>query len=1076
MRRNIIAGLTSIFLCTGVYASGSTPLWLRKSSISPDGTQIAFSYQGDIFTVPSGGGTAVQITSNPAYDSDPIWMPDGKRIVFSSTREKSKDIFITSAGGGVPTRVTTYPGNETPLAVLDDGTILFSADIQQDAEYSGFPGDAQVYAVPETGGRPYRVTSLPVASLSVNKDMAVLYEDIKGYEDPFRKHHTSSVTRDIWLYTPGAPADGRFRIDGDGHFTKLTQFNGEDRNPVFAPDGDTYYYTSEKDGSFNIYMGSISRPGTDSQITFLKDHPVRYISAADNGTLAFSYDGELYTVKAGEEPKKVDISIIKDSNEREESRITLTSGITSMAVSPNGKELAVIARGDVFVISIDYTTSRRITDTPEQERDICFSKDGRTIYYSSERDGHWGIYATSLTDRKDKYFIYSVKTEEKMVSAPGETCFQPAVSPDGKWIGYLRDRTEIVIKNIDNGKEKSLLKGMNYSYSDGDQYFEWSPDSRYILCNCQENGGWNNEDVALIDISTREITNLTESGYTDSNFHWALGGKAMTWQSDRAGYRSHGSWGAEEDIYIMFFDGKEYMEFIRDEEADEMAEILSDDRNKDKTEAKDSVKAEKKAEKLVLDLENTEDRTIRLTRFSGRLGDYYLTEDGGKLFYMTRTEQSSDLCVLDTKDRSVKVMARNTSGRIFPSPDGKYIYILSSGISRIDTGSEARKYVSFKGDFDYRPAREREYIFNHIWKQVAEKFYDKEIHNVDWEGYRDAYSRFLPYIDNNYDFQEMLSEMLGELNGSHTGARYYAPSGPGMGTLGVLYDGDYTGDGLRIKEVLKGGALETADPDIEAGDIITGIDGVHIEAGSDWYDMLVSRAGEKVLLTVKKAGKKEREIYVEPAGSDRDLLYRRWVRHNEELVEELSEGRVGYVHVKGMDSPSFREVYSKLLGKYRGCEAVIVDTRHNGGGWLHDDLATLLSGKAYIRFEPRGQYIGTDPYNKWNRPSCVLIGEDNYSDACGFPYVYKTLGIGKLIGAPVPGTMTAVWWERQIDPTLIFGIPQVGAIGIKEGRYIENMQIEPDILIYNDPASVLKGRDIQLETAVDEMLKTIGGK
>ena len=353
MRRNIIAGLTSIFLCTGVYASGSTPLWLRKSSISPDGTQIAFSYQGDIFTVPSGGGTAVQITSNPAYDYDPIWMPDGKRIVFSSTREKSKDIFITSAGGGVPTRVTTYPGNETPLAVLDDGTILFSADIQQDAEYGGFPGDAQVYAVPETGGRPYRVTSLPVASLSVNKDMAVLYEDIKGYEDPFRKHHTSSVTRDIWLYTPGAPADGRFRIDGDGHFTKLTQFNGEDRNPVFAPDGDTYYYISEKDGSFNIYMGSISRPGTDSQITFLKDHPVRYISAADNGTLAFSYDGELYTVKAGEEPKKVDISIIKDSNEREESRITLTSGITSMAVSPNGKELAVIARGDVFVISID---------------------------------------------------------------------------------------------------------------------------------------------------------------------------------------------------------------------------------------------------------------------------------------------------------------------------------------------------------------------------------------------------------------------------------------------------------------------------------------------------------------------------------------------------------------------------------------------------------------------------------------------------------------------------------------------------------------------------------------------------
>ena len=370
----------------------------------------------------------------------------------------------------------------------------------------------------------------------------------------------------------------------------------------------------------------------------------------------------------------------------------------------------------------------------------------------------------------------------------------------------------------------------------------------------------------------------------------------------------------------------------------------------------------------------------------------------------------------------------------------------------------------------------REYIFNHAWKQVADKFYDKDMQNVDWEWYRDAYSRFLPYIDNNYDFQEMLSEMLGELNGSHTGARYFAPSGPGIGTLGVLYDEDYEGDGLKIKEVLKGGVIETADPDIEAGDIITAIDGKRIAAGSSWFDLLASRTGQKVLLTVKKAGKKEKDIYVEPAGSDRNLLYRRWVRHNEELVRELSDGRVGYVHVKGMDSPSFREVYSKLLGRYRGCEAVIVDTRHNGGGWLHDDLATLLSGKAYVRYEPRGQYIGTDPYNKWNKPSCVLIGEDNYSDACGFPYVYKTLGIGKLIGAPVPGTMTAVWWERQIDPTLVFGIPQVGTTGIREGRYLENMQIEPDILIYNDPASVLKGRDMQLEAAVEEMLKTIGEK
>ena len=200
------------------------------------------------------------------------------------------------------------------------------------------------------------------------------------------------------------------------------------------------------------------------------------------------------------------------------------------------------------------------------------------------------------------------------------------------------------------------------------------------------------------------------------------------------------------------------------------------------------------------------------------------------------------------------------------------------------------------------------------------------------------------------------------------------------------------------------------------------------------------------------------------------MLYRRWVRQREEIVERVSNGKVGYTHVQGMDSPSFREVYSKLLGKYRTAEAAVVDTRHNGGGWLHDDLATFLSGKEYLRFTPRGQYIGSEPYNKWTKPSCVLVCEDNYSDASGFPYTYRALGLGKIIGTSVAGTMTAVWWERMING-MVFGIPQVGAIGTKEGRYLENMEIEPDIRVENDPASVLRGEDPQLETAVREMMK-----
>lgn len=1072
--------VSAMLLAGSVLAAEDSPLWLRKNCISPDGSKIAFCYQGDIYVVSSAGGKALQITSNPSYDSDPIWTPDGKNIVFSSYREGNKDIFMTSAEGGAPVRVTDYPSNETPVYVLDDGRIVFTASLMQDAQYDGFPGSAaQLYTVGQEGGRPEYVTSLPVSCLSVNSDNVVLYEDWKGYEDNFRKHHTSSVTRDIWVYRPSAGQEG-FGINGNGTFEKLSSFNGEDRNPVFASDGDTYYYLSEKSGSFNIYRSSLSNPSESKQITHNDTHPVRYISVADNGTVAFSYNGELYTVKDGEDPVKVNVSIVSDRLERENIITYYSSGTSDLAVSPNGKEVAIILRGDVFVASVDYSTTKRITSTPQQERDLCFSEDGKTLYYSSERDGHWGIYATSLTEKDDKYFTYSVKMVEKMVTGPDQTCFQPQVSPDGKWLAFLRDRTELVVKDIKTGKEKSLHKGINYSYTDGDQSFAWSPDSKYLLCNWQADGGWNNEDIALVDIETGKITDLTESGYTDGNFRWALGGKAMTWMSDRAGYRSHGSWGAEYDVYAMFFDGKEFYKFTRDKESDEMETMLAEEKElkkEEKKEAKDSAKVEKGEQKLELDLDNRADRIVRLTRFSGMLGDHYLNSDGSKLYYMTRLEKGYDLCVLDIKEGDINVLAKGLVGSIYPTKDDKAFYVLSGrGIIKVDMASGSQKHISFSGEFDYRPAQEREYIFNHIWKQVAEKFYDKDIHGIDWAMYRDAYSRFLPYINNNFDFQEMLSEMLGELNGSHTGARYYASVSGNLGKLGFIPDYSYEGDGLKIAEVLAGGPLSIVDPEIKAGDIIESIDGKAIRAGENWFPLLTMKAGDKVLVTVKKGGKKSEEIYVEAGYSDYSQLYRRWVRQREEMVRELSGGRVGYVHVAGMDSESFREVYSKLLGKYRTAEAVIVDTRHNGGGWLHDDLATLLSGKAYIKFEPRGQYIGTEPYSKWTKPSCVLIGEDNYSDASGFPYVYKTLGIGKLIGAPVPGTMTAVWWEQQIDPTIIFGIPQVGAVGLAEGRYLENMQIEPDILVYNDPASVLNGEDRQLEAAVKEMLKEIGEK
>ena len=1051
-----------MLLCgAGLFLSAQeSPLWLRKSAVSPDGKTIVFCYKGDLWTVPAEGGRAVQITSNPAYDSDPVWTPDGRQIVFSSYREGSKDIFRTSAEGGTPVRLTDYPGNETPKAVRADGTVVFTANLQPDTQYGGFPGDGQVYTVGPEGGRPQLLVSIPMSELNLRPDGAILYEDYKGYEDPLRKHHTSSVTRDIWLWQ-------------DGAFRQLSTFAGEDRQPVWSADGRTFYYLSEQGGkTVNLYRSSIDQPGQAVQLTFAEKDPVRYVSVSGDGLLTYSQNGELYTLREGQQPRKLAISVLRDENERDLVKSTYTGGATDMAVSPDGKEIAIVIRGDVFVTSTEYKTTRRITNTATQERGVSFGLEGRELYYGAERDGHWGVWRTVLTEKNEKLFTYAVKTKEELFSDPGETCFQPQVSPDGKWVAYLRDRTEIVVKPAKGGKVKSLLKGANYSYRDGDQEFVWSPDSEYILTGYQADGGWNNADVALIEVSTGKVTNLTQSGYSDGAFRWALGGKAMTWRSDKNGYRSHGSWGSEDDIYIMFFDGGAMTEFLQDKEDEEIEKLLSGKTEKQlaKEEKKDSL-AQEKPKKLELLLDGREDRIRRLTGTSGNYGDFYLSKDGHSLYYVGPTESGAALLVKDLREGSTKVLARNVTGRITPSKDGSEIFVFSGrGISKVTLANGQAKQIAFSGDYEFKPKAEREYMFEHIWKQVKEKFYDPQLHGTDWDYYHDNYARFLPYIKNYFDFQEMLSEMLGELNGSHTGARYRPGGGESLGRLGVLYDWNYTGEGLRIAEVLPGGVLNLADSKIAAGDLVLAIDGHRIAAGEDWYPLLAGKAGKKIAVTVKTDGK-EKELFVKPASSESDLLYRRWVRQREEMVERLSGGRVGYVHVEGMDSPSFREVFSKALGKYRTCDALIVDTRHNGGGWLHDDLVTLLGGKAYAEFRPRGEFIGTEPFSKWTKPSCVLVCEDNYSDASGFPYAYRSLGLGKLIGAPVPGTMTAVWWETLINSEIVFGIPEVGTFGLKDGRYLENLQIEPDILVYNDPSSVLAGQDKQLEAAVAEMMK-----
>lgn len=1073
---------------TGWALAQESPLWMRDCTISPDGTTIAFTYKGDIYTVPVSGGRAMQLTSHPAYDTAPVWSPDSKKIAFASDRMGSLDVFIVSREGGVPQRLTTHSGSETPIVFKDNGRVLFAAAIQPSAEDMQFPSGTfnQVYEVSVEGGRPRMFSSMPMEHISIRKDgKQWLYQDKKGYEDPWRKHHKSSIARDVWMYTPGTP----------GSYAKLTAFRGEDRDPVWAPDGESFYYLSEENGTFNVFkrrLGSAS----STQITRHTVNPVRFLSIAENGTLCYGLDGEIYTLAPGKQPKKVKIEIMSDRLDRDVIRQVLQNGVSEMAVSPDGDEIAFIVHGDVYVTSVEYKTTKQITDTPEQERDVDFSPDGRSLVYASERDGLWQIYQASLVKEDEKQFTYATEIKEERLTKSSKTSFQPQYSPDGKEVAFLEDRTAIRVMNLKSKKVRTVMdKKYQYSYSDGDQWFQWSPDSKWILSDFIGVGGWNNKDIVLLKADGKgEMHNLTQSGYNDGRAKWVLGGKAMIWSSDRAGFRSHGSWGAESDVYIMFFDLEAYEKFrMNDEdlalyeeaekerkmkEAKEKAE--QDKKKKGKKHKKDDKKEKEEEETLTFDLENCRDRVMRLTANSSLLGDALLSKDGNMLYYLTSFEGPQDLWVRDLKEGSTRILVKGIGrGYLVQSKQGGIFICGGGGMREIDMRSGRPERIEFEAFFNYRPYAEREYIFEHAWQQVKDKFYMKDLHGVDWNGYKKVYEKFLPYINNNYDFAEMLSELLGELNASHTGARYSGRGGAmPTASLGVFYDETYKGDGLKIKEIPAKSPFAQIKTKVTEGCIIEQIDGREVKKGEDYFPLLEGKVGRKIRLAVYNPDTKEsfeETICGIGAGQWNEVLYHRWVERNRTEVERLSGGRLGYIHIEAMNSESFRETYSELLGRYRHKEAVVVDVRHNGGGWLHEDLMVLLGGKEYQRFVAQGQYIGSDPFNQWTKPSCMLVCEDNYSNAHGTPQLYQALKLGKLVGAPVPGTMTAVWWENQIDPSLVFGIPQVGCVDM-EGNYAENHELEPDVLIYNSPADVLQGRDAQLEAAVKTLLDELPAK
>jgi len=1074
---------TLIFLTAfALSQKAQSPLWMRYPSISPDGKQIVFSYKGDLYKIDANGGTAIPITLSEGHDFMPVWSPDGKWIAFASDRYGNYDVFIMPAEGGTAKRLTYYSAGDFPYCFSPDGSTVYYGSSRVDINTSiVFPsgGLPELYSVNVNGGKENMFMSWPMeyAQVDASGDK-FLFHDKKGYEDPWRKHHVSSIARDVWMYEKKSD-----------NFTKLTDFEGEDRNPILQKNDDVYYL-SEKSGTFNIWKFNLKDANNKTQITKYEKDPVRFLSSSKEGVLCFGYDGEIYTMQPNGEAKKLSVTIAGDDRFTKQINYVKNNGATEMSVSPNGKEVAFVLRGEVFVTSVEGGTTKRITNSPEQERSVDFSPDGRSIVYAAEKNGIWGLYQTSLTRASENYFFNSTVLKEETILKTNKESFQPKYSPDGTEVAFLEDRTAVKIVNTKTKLVREILPATkNYSYSDGDQWFDWSPDGKYLLVNYLEDNNWLSQ-IGLIDVTGKgKLINLSQSGYDNANPKWMCSGKMMIWFSNRHGMKNQASHGSQMDVYGQFFDKEFYERFKLS--SDEYALIKEiDDKKKEVDKANElkslktatAIATETKSKDIKIDMEGLWDRKERLTIHSSDLADAVMSENGDQLYYLCKFEKGFDLWVNNIKDSETKLLLKlgaNAVGNLSIDKDNKNLFLLADGkLVKVVIASKEKKDIAYKAEMELRTAEEREYFFEHVWRQVNNKFYVTNLQGTDWNYYKKQYAKFLPYINNNRDFAELLSEFLGELNASHTGCRanpkFENPDE--TAALGVFYDESFNGNGMKIIEVMDKSPLLAAETQIKAGVVIEKIDGEVIDHKKvNYWNLLNRKAHKTILLSLfdSQSGKRwEETIKPITLGEQNELLYQRWIKKRQEETEKLSGGKLGFMHVRAMDNDGFRAFYEQVQGKYINKDALIVDTRFNGGGWLHDDLATFLSGKKYIDFIPRERKIGEEPGSKWRRPSVVLMSEGNYSDAHMFPVVYKTLNIGKLVGMPVPGTGTAVWWENLQDKELTFGIPQVGVVD-GNGKYYENTQLEPDIKQTLDPKQALKGKDQQLEKAVEELMKGV---
>ena len=1028
---------------------------LRFPALSPDGSQLAFSYQGDIWTVAATGGVARRLTIHESYERFPQWSPDGTKIAFQGNRYGNDDIFVIDANGGMPLRLTYHSAGDNTPQWTNDGNIIFASS----RLFRAVERSAEVFSVPATGGTPQRIMDAFGVRPTPSPDgryMAYVERNCRFV----REAYTGPANRSIYLYDMQEDA-----------YMAAADTDAQESNPIWDNKGNLYYL-SAANGRYNIYRQTVG--GEATAITKFKDEGIReFTVSADGSRIVFERAGGLFSI-AGDgkgRPQALNIEVTADYRFDPIEQMSLNKGAREMAVSPNGDYLLFGTRGELFlkVNDKEKRTSIQLTNHSYRDRNGQWLNDS-TVVFLSDRDGNRELYLLQSSDPDESDLYRSLKHQTRRLTQTTAEEGSFVLSPDRSKIAMLRGRGQLIVADISESglsNEQVMLDG--WATARG---VRWSPDGRYLAYSLSDLD-FNSEIYIHPVDQSREPVNVSMHPRGDYGPFWSADGSKLGFMS----IRNNG----DSDVWFAWLKESDWQNTKQDWEWDE-----------DKT--------EEESDSLThIDFANIHQRLEQVTRMPGNEDDLVISDDGETFFFTTNnggrngSPGGSALMSIKWDGSEEKVMAPKVRiSRMALGPDGKQLYLIKSGgtIATIKTDGKKLEGQSFSARMNVNHYQERKQMFDEAWRALRDGFYDPQFHGQDWDALRAYYEPLCMAASTEQDFRDMFNTMLGQLNASHMGMYGSNPEDTQRDRTGQIgAEVVPVAGGVRIERIVPNSPADRERSKLAVGETITAVNGKAVQGNMSYYNLLNGTIDQRTLLSVTGTDGNSREVVIRPTSSLRRELYEAWVAERKRLTEEYSGGRLGYIHIQGMNWTSFERFERELTASGLGKDGIVIDVRFNGGGWTTDMLMTVLNVRQHAYTVPRGaesklegnhpKYANNYPYGErlpqaaLTKPSIALCNQTSYSNAEIFSHAYKTLGHGTLVGQPTFGAVISTGGQGLINGSYV-RMPYRAWYVKATGENMELGPAVPNIEVENSPNSRAEDRDEQLKKAVDTLLEQLG--